>query len=255
MSGFFYWIPGRTSISVAELVEMGLGYAIEDTRTPRGCDKGPDGHRGVCVCHGANADGRLGYWPEKQTWRQVPSSDLWVGMYTDDPPGPDSLARKDQIDGEWLKLDDGRQWLAPTARKRFEADGELFWSYNVPRRLTLDESGAWVPGDVKPRYQRLWQDALRCEASVIDGSDVVDLDELAIRALQINYRISAVELDLLGIYDENARTAIVSALIDLKTWTEWLKKTALRADVGEDSSPGLTDTPPIIIPPLQTSER
>ena len=236
MSSFYYWIPnGKPSIALPELLQLGLGYALEGGHTARGCDSGPDKQRGAVVCQGANKDGRLGYFPEKQTWKQIPGKDVWCGYYTEAMPTPEELARDEPIPGVWIELDGGGKWQAPIARKRFEDDGELFWSYNVPRRLTLDEGGEWVPGEVKPRYQRLWADAERTEQAVIDGAEVDDLDAIAIRALQINYRVSAIELDLLGIYDESLRVRLVHTLIDLDTWLAWVKKKTKIAHDGVSS--------------------
>ena len=232
---FLYWIPDqRPSIKLEQLNALGLGYALEQQFTARGCSSGPDGRGGVVVCHGDNKDGRLGYFAEQQTWKQVPGSTVSVGVYTDALPTPDELVRRDIIDGCVVAADDGSKWIAPTARKRFEEEGEIYWTYNVPRRLTLAERGEWVQGDVKPRYQRLWKDAIRCEAAVLDREDVTDLDDIAVRALQTNYRVSAVELDILGVYDESFRMAIIHSLIDMATWMEWLKKKALATD-GESS--------------------
>jgi hypothetical protein len=99
--------------------------------------------------------------------------------------------------------------------------------------MQLNAVGEWEPGGVKARYERLWQDAVLCEQSVMEGVDAGDLNEIAVRALQANYRVSAVELDVLGVFDESFRNAVVGALIDLATWLDWLKKKAAAANDGD----------------------
>lgn len=244
MTAFCYWIPNaRTSIKLPEINSLGLGYALENQFTARGCTNGPDDTNGIVLCHGSNADGRLGYHEERQLWKQIPGSTVWCGHYHDELPTPEELLRKDTISGEQVVDDRGESWIAPIARKRVEENGELLWSYNVPRSLSLDESGQWIPGDVKPRYKRLWEDALLCERVMIDQEEIeVDIDDMAVRALQINYRVSAIELDMLGIYDETFRGAVVGALIDLQTLLGWLKKKTDERDTdGGSSVSGMTD--------------
>lgn len=244
---FLYWVPGhRATIKREELYSLGLSYAVEDRHTARGCSNGPDSQHGVVVCHGGNEDGRLGYYPEKQTWKQWPGKNIWVGCDEDDKPGPDDLRRADQITGRWLVLDDGNRWLAPIARKWHEIDDKLLWDYNVPRRLSLDENGQWMPGDVKPRYERLWQLAMEYEDTAARAAhnaegDIVrftfeHVDELAVGALQVNYRVGPVELDMLGIYDDQARNAIIRVLLDADTRETWLKKKVAELALGGASS-------------------
>lgn len=240
MSVFLYWIPNVTSISVEQLRAHGLGYAFDDFRTPRGVDSGPDGMKGVVVCNGDNRDGGLGYWPGRQTWRKIPGKDAWCGCYTDDKPRPDDLARKHQVTGRWLRLDDGHKWLVPMARRWLELDDQLLWDYNLPRRLSLNETGEWALGDVKPQYEQLWKLAMAYEEAYqdavanSDGDGTVrfrfdDIDKLGVGALQVNYRVSAVELDLLGVYDDAIRQQIIDVLMDNDTWLNWVKKKAAAA--------------------------
>lgn len=247
MSGFQYWVPSvATTVKLDELHGRGLAYALEDRVTKRGAEHGPDGARGITVCHGGNESGQLGYWPERQTWKRIPGSDCWCGMYTDNRPKPADLARAEQITGEWLLLEDGHRWLAPKARRWVEMDDRLLWDYNLPRRMALNEDGIWQLAGIKPRYERLWTLAMAYEQAATealmaaDDGEVVrftfeDIDTLAISALQVNYRLGPVELDLLGIYDDSTRQSIIDVLLDNKTWQAWVKKKAAEALSGESS--------------------
>lgn len=239
---FYYWFPGLSSKPTADqIAEAGLGYALQRV-THRGSDSGPDGRHGVTVVEGGNEDGRLGYWPTKQTWRQIPRRDVWVGWYSDAKPTPQRLARVEQISGRWIMADDGTMWLAPMARRWQEMSGRMLWDYNLPRRMELAEDGRWVPGGVTARYERLWTMAMAYEeaakaalSEVPDQDDCVrflfdEIDTLAVGALQINYRIGPVELDSLGVYDVAFRQKIIDVLLDTATFSDWLKKKLAEPD-------------------------
>jgi hypothetical protein len=45
-----------------------------------------------------------------------------------------------------------------------------------------------------------------------------------VAALQVNYRVAAIELDMLGVFDIEARDQIIDALLDNATWRAWAKK-------------------------------
>jgi hypothetical protein len=240
MTTFYYWYPSERPFTssaalLSALRQAGLGHALEDRITPRTCDKGPDGQKGTVACCGSNQDGRLGYWPEQQVWKQIPGSVAWCGMFSGDRPTPGDLARPDQITGEWLTLDDGHPWLVPKARRWVALEDRLLWDLNLPRRLTLADDGTWTPGNVKPKYERLWQlatayteaDAKAQETADDDGAyrfSFEQIDELAIGALQVNYRVGPIELDLLGVYDDASRRRIIRVLLDGATWEAWVKK-------------------------------
>lgn len=244
MSTFYYWLPQeRQTTNTAQIMDemrrCGLGYAIEDRITARGSDKGPDGMRGVIVCHGGNQDGRLGWWPDEQVWKRVPGTDAWCGAFEKDMPRPDDLARGDAISGEWLRLDDGHRWLVPCARRFVEVDGLLASTLNLPCRLTLNDCGDWVSGGVKARYKRLWTLAIqygdawsKALADTQDGGQYVirmddkQLLDTAVEAIKTNYRVGSIELDMLGVFDQEVMWNVLEVLIDQKTFSEWAKKKA-----------------------------
>jgi hypothetical protein len=192
--------------------------------------------KGHVVCHGGNQDGKLGWWPDSQTWKKVPGCGVWCGMSTADRPTPDALARSEQVTGVELTLDDGNRWLAPKARRWIEIDDRLLWDHNLPRRMTLSDDGLWTPGAVKPRYERLWTLATAYEAAASEAVSAASdedgsvrfafdgIDTLAIGALQVNYRVGPVEMDLLGIYDDGVRQQLIDVLLDNATWQKWVKK-------------------------------
>jgi hypothetical protein len=101
---------------------------------------GPDGGGGKLVTFDAPGlpDTPRSIEPTTQTWLPAPiDGDLakgryWLGFVNDAKPTPEELQRRDQIDGEPVKLADGNYWTIPI--------GEF-----CPKRLTFDpDTGAEV---------------------------------------------------------------------------------------------------------------
>lgn len=254
MTGFLYWLPdGGVTVTRDDIKRLKLTYAIDVPVTPHTATKGPDGRRGCTFVVGDNRDGRCGYYPERQQqWRQLPDSEVWCGMYQQYRPTPTDLQRNAVLPGMLVRDDSDNEWLVPTARRWQEVDSELFYDCNLPRRLSYADEGVWLAGDVKPRYQRLWElvkayDAAVQAALLSHADDYTgpvqftfnEIDEFAIAALQVNYRVGPVELDLLGCYDIELRQQIIDAVLDTATFTQWVqKKTHEPASGGSSSHSG-----------------
>jgi hypothetical protein len=241
MSTFYYWLPVEGPTNSAKLLERlracGLGYAFDGQPTKVGSERGPDGMRGVVCCQVASQTHKTGYYPESQTWKKVPGTDVWCGIYTAAMPTADDLTRKEQVSGEWVSTEDGNNWLAPKARRWFEYEGALRWTYNLPQCMTLDEEGQWVTGGIKAKFKHLWELACAYESADADAdgtySFTVDqLNRLAIAALQVNYRIGDIELDILGIFDQEFRQRLIDVLLDVEAIVAWSKKNRMDHDGG-----------------------
>lgn len=245
MATFLYYLSDRgKGVKIADLRAAGVGYAIDEQFTARQCLCGPDHNSGAIV---SASDQRVGYYPDQQEWRRIHGVEAWVGMYREDRPTPGELARAEQLDGVWIRLDDGQAWLAPKARRWEEFDGGCYPLCNLPQRLALDVDGQWRVGAVKSRYEQLWRWACAYEQAFAEAvqrqpeGGVVrfqfdQINELAVAALQANYRVAAIELDMLGVYDLQARERIIDALLDNATWRDWLKKKLAAADHSGGSS-------------------
>ena len=190
------------------------------------------------------------YQPDQQEWIRGTCDGVWVGRWRDaPPPGPADLARPDQIQGHAVELVDGQTWLVPVARGWLEQDGELRWYVALPQRLERRD-GTWQAGGVLPRYARLWQIAERWEAQWAaayaaavaresgDETDqaetgetllrlelpLSDAADLAAEVLGANYRVTAAEISLLGLFADATPAAVLDALIDRPTRLAWCKK-------------------------------
>jgi hypothetical protein len=238
MPGFLYYVPTQKgALTQDDLRAAGLSYAFElrkgENPTARGCSPGPDNMIGLVL--GQQSEG-LGYYPQRQTWRKIPSSPAgaWVGFETATPPGPDDLQRAKTIDGKLVELGDGNQWLIPIARRPVESNGHLAGMIALPERLALDDVGEWVSGGVDPKYREVWEAAILFWDSLMSA----DVDEngisltfsqaadAAVAALAANYRVNRLEVSALGLLSDSIINAILETLVDFDSVRSYLKKKA-----------------------------
>lgn len=274
MRTFFYFVPDRNTLTPVQAAELGLAYAFERGIDCAQCPRGPGGQAGIVIAQqDSYEDGQLGYHADAQAWRQIPGSIVWVGYYKNQPPGPDDLARKQQLTGRWIECDDGRLWLAPIARTysdRMEGDElKIYFSAKLPQRLDLAADGRWLAGDVTPRYAALWE----LNEAWVRISDKLPSEEdqrrftyhgqndAAVLCLQANYRLGRAEAALIGLLNDAVTLQILDCLIDLETLTALIKKkvslmesrAALTPPAGSGSSAGPAASTPTTDPPAPTS--
>lgn len=249
---FQYFFPNRRKITLDQLLELGLGYVFEPETAaqcktpfePRPVSNGPGGQHGLVVSLSGDW---LGFHQDLQEWKQELDTDYWVGMWTaaDKRPTPETLARQNLITGQWLRLEDGHDWLIPMARHWVEFDDTIIYQRTLPTRLTRTEQGHWRSGDVKPRYRELWRLATEFLTALTEGTlaDFTEQDNLVMECFRTNYRVSAIELDLLGIYDDHVRQRVPEILVDYDNFETLLKKKLTTPDTG-DSIAGPAGSPP-----------
>lgn len=272
---FLYYIPrGPRNIGLDEIRKLGLGYAIDTeiglVRCP--CTTGPDGNGGLIIALAApGKEIEVRYKPAEQTWRSLPPAEgadlgslpCWVGYYTQTPPGPAAggLARPKMLDGHWVTLGDGNEWLVPVARGASEQDGEIRWYAALPRVMTLDSAGGWAEGDVVAEYATLWEiagrwwDALQSAFAAGDGkTDHVEVDfqeanDGALRVLQTNYRLGRIEVAALGLFTTTTARDVLNAAVAMPTLLAFLRRDAgddaeKKTTPGSGDSGGAGDSPP-----------
>lgn len=254
---FQYFFPNRQTIKLPELLAAGLGYVFDpetsapsrDPFTPRGITNGPGGQHGLLV---SLSDDYCGFYRDAQVWKQEIGCDYWVGMWTaaDKRPMPETLARANQIMGQYLRLDDGHDWLLPKARHWVEFEETLVYQRTLPTQLARDEQGRWRPGEVKARYRELWRMATEFMQAMQDGDShrYSEFDNLVIECFRTNYRVSAIELDLLGVYDDHVRERVPAVLLDLDNFDTLVKKKLTTPDFG------LSTVGPAASPPAAETE-
>jgi len=245
-----YYIPklGR-DYKAKDVVSAGLEHILGRPLVPRPAHKGPDGGSGVILGASEHVPANLlGYYPDKQTWHQVPRSEAWMGYLTDDPPTPVDLVRSEGLNGHVVTLGDGNEYLVPVARALVEEDGELRHKVCVPRRTGVDKNGDWTVGEVIDRYAELWAIAeqwwdARIAATYDETKSFAVLDfagenDAALTALATNYHVGKVEVAHLGLFHGQAVVDILDALIDGPTYLDWIKK---KLEAGDPSGGSSTD--------------
>lgn len=246
MAGFLHFVECDTADAQAlgdgtirarrALRDAGLGDQYGDSVpiTVTG-GAGPGGRTGVIVANSRTVDAaRVRYTPETQTWLKRPGSGGYCGFFNGDPPTPEDLARDNPLDGHWVELTDGRQWLCPVARAYHEQDDKLAWSLALPHQAGIDEKGNWVRTAVVPRFKDLWEAAERWFAALTCGEEsdesvsvtFENLYDSALLALRTNYRLDKAEVALLGLFDDRTAANVMNALVDWPTLVAWYKKKA-----------------------------
>jgi len=233
MAGFLYFIPQGASPAD----RGGLSYALGKSLESRKCLAGPDKNAGTMLADPARVPADLvGYYPERQTWRQIPGSTCWVGFTNDKPPTPTDLARAEQLRGHMVTLSDGNEWLIPVARALRETEGGEIINGGcvLPTMVDVNASGEWVVGVVHPKHAKLW-DAACAWLPALTGAvedagqftfDMADALDAALVALGTNYAVGKIEAAMLGLFDDQRVFGVLGAVIDLPTFAAWHKKKA-----------------------------
>ena len=232
MNDLLYYIPAKKVVTPEMAGSLGLGYAVSHT----GIDcveisPGPDQQHGVLFRF--SAGGFNG--SERAKWEQIPNSTAWLGFDPAHPPSPADLARPKQMNGHFVRLADGNDWLVPVARA-------ISGASPLPRRMKWDGS-QWQTGDLLAQYTELFAQACRAWDTIVgatsDGlATFTDECNLAAMALAINYRIGPAEISTLGLFDTASEVEVIKALVDWPALEEIKKKLA-----AEKSSltPGVED--------------
>lgn len=221
MSQFLYFVekPETNVLTVESVRKLGLGYAIgAGSIAQSGCNTGPGGEPGVILQFqpaGAVAASPR-YKPDVQRWRKA--GNYWVGKVGDAAISEADLRREKFIAGEGVELGDGKTWTIPIAIAVVSGS-------TLPKALTLGEDNqTWELREL-PEFMQICADARKVFAAFQnasiedDGRMLVQFDlqeslQICVRALAVNYRVSAVEIDMLGLLTTDNRWGILKAITD-----------------------------------------
>lgn len=248
---FLYFYPGKLTAEVSEQIKRHIGYAIDGGKTERKRElqHGPAGEPAGYLFADQSFDAdRFKLDIENQYWRRIPNTPAWVGMYRGDKLEPSLLQRSEMVDGVAVHLADDTIWQVAYARRFVELDGGEMKRFCVlPKTLELNDDGEWKPTKVATRFRRLaeladayWSKGIEAanNQDVDQGSisfAFEEIDELAIAGLQANYRVGAAELAFFDCYDIPTRYRIISAILDERTYIDWLQKKSAAESVGSNS--------------------
>jgi hypothetical protein len=218
MNTFIYAIPGGNPVTEQILKAAGLADIFDGQVTQRDY-KGTffEGEPVVLfVPEDCPAD-KARCHPEKQTWQKSADGKYWVGIDNETVPGEVDLSRKKQFEGHLVKLGNGEKWLIPIAR-RFGRGSAL------PKALILGSKGELMTEEL-PEYaefsaqvERFWEyfiAAVNKESS--REMTPQEQWQLLVRAMQLNYRITAEGISLLKLVTTENFNEILEAIIDIPT--------------------------------------
>lgn len=245
MAGFFYFIPGaKASDNPSQLNQWGLSYLVDgdDRLYQRQCG-GPGGEAGLILGSQHNFESEDVKMSASLQWRKFPKPfadrQAYIGW---DPakqmPVASDLARPKQLSGIPLTLADGAKWQIPTA-KAVGTDGTSYCS--LPMSYGVDEeTGDWIANQVMPKYRAIWNHANSYLESMMQAVaaeakkenpgepqwEIPDYQSMIVDALQVNYRVSAMELATLGVLTTEIAQPIANILIDAQGYKTLKKKEA-----------------------------
>jgi len=277
MAGLLYYLGnGNDKINRDDLNQFGIGYAFDTlsfsavnvSRGPAADPQKPGtvtnpGPPGVVVAaDGTFADRPPGYYPDKQRWMRIPEvllekqgepaagvsppSEIWVGVYSDAPPTPALLQRRQILNGHAVRLGDAQEYVIPVVRMAREVQGTMKLFSGLPMATSVDERGQWAQAGVMKPYERLWSYACdfwddlmqslqhQVEGEAGDTDEIPDTPKIrfefeesydaALEALKTNYRLRKMEVALLALFDDLCVAEILCAVVDWPTWVAWNKK-------------------------------
>lgn len=248
MAGFLYYVPGPAGHDLVE--QFGLADRLAGARVfSRSCLRGPDGNAGTVVCDAAAlpTDGDGGYYPDRQTWRQMPGEPACrqVGIWNDHRPAPADLIRPRPVPGSMLRSDAGDDWMVPRVLIWPQPGESAQPAITLDRRMDLDHSGRWVPVGVCESHRRMLEIVGRWLGTILEGRADVDEQEMfsnAVELLAVNYRIGAPEAAMLGLITEASAAEIIRLALDLQFAVETAsKKNESVTYSGSSTMPGVTD--------------
>lgn len=221
---FVYFIPDAVSDDTARarIKEIGLDKSIDmDFACTFGTEHTPTGLLGAFVAPGKpGTRGQVGYFKDTQTWTECDGGKFWIGYQPDKPPTPDELARPEQVDGYYARLEDGNDWVVPVARQ-FAGGTKLLES------LCLSPDGQAVTA-ILPRFVAISKLAERIFDIVVENNSVADTDQTdligwASQALAVNYFVDKWAMSALNILTTRNVQDILMRLIDGPMWTAVLE--------------------------------
>lgn len=225
MRRFLYYLPGASAITPAILSKLQLrdrfsdgGNLIANCAIP--IEEGPDGKSGLVLAAGMQPPT---YAPDRQTWIESENG-VWVAI--EDPeaaPGPNDLQRIKQLPGYPATLGES-EWTVPLLLRWDPTTTQQIST--LPQKLMPVRDGGnyrWekrvhpqhAPLDLLAR--RLWESF--CED--FDKGKVITMDAACAdvaQLLNINYRIGAAEIGLLGLLDESSAAQVLGFAIDTPGW-------------------------------------
>ena len=240
MSTFLYFAPGHDKpVMQSDLAALGCDYAMDNNPAATSLS-GRSPAEGATGWLFTDIDTTLAYKPEHQIWRKSPGSELWIGYWKDKRPGPETLARPQQLTGELVKMADDKEWLIPRLRMFAGDDG---FQVVLPTMPDIDDDGKWIVGETCEQFNGLNEISNRLFEAMVVSSTVPEKKEgdnqpetaepltteealdIVCELLATNYYVSKIEVAMLGLLktDDTLMDAARVAM-DWDTAINWAQK-------------------------------
>lgn len=230
MGGFLHFVETELQgLSSDELKACGLGHAFTKAPASRSSKLALDGNppvAGLLLWQSSDFKDGQGVNVDKQKWRLRGTFDgrrVWTGFNTDDPPTPEGLALGRRLRAFSWPDASGREWWVPIVGDVDESGGH---DPVLPREVDFREDGTPTRGEVVARYRDLWNASSPLWAAMVETAscDTAEATAFAIKCLASLYRVSHIELGMLGVFSEEGEHSpegLAANAIGYFNYTQW----------------------------------
>lgn len=169
---------------------------------------------------------------ERQCWHEVKRDDgttnYWIGWDKASPPTPADVQRDKLVDGHYVMLGDGNEWLIPVVGP---------YRSRLPQEFRVNGKGELI-ADVKRDYRKLLKDSESLRTRWMENGTVLKAEfwMYAASLLEVNYRVGLHEIagDVLNLVNTDNYVDVFNVSVGLRDieLDEQVKKN------GEDGQPG-----------------
>jgi hypothetical protein len=255
-----YYFPGLNGNTISDavvkqrIVECGLDTILGDLKGDERLDQattsGPDGSGGGLVVAVRPVDGgdspNTGYYPEHQQWVHIKPKGYWIGLVAGSPLRPIDVQRPKIFRDYEVVLADGNAWSVMTLLP-FAREG------SIPRIGQMSDECEWL-WVTHPKYRELQK---RYESLAIGDGQDIDVADLAVETLAVNYRLNKYLAMMAGLLEADHCRLIIDMGMDEPAWLadQEAKKRGIDRSGGSLTNSGAPTPPvsPVIDQPTLTS--
>lgn len=223
---FLYFIPNKNGAAGdADLRRLGLDYVVGATGPESVMvQAGPGGLSGQLLVPPWTPEVPAKFVADRQIWRKRADGAVWIGLQKDHGPAPQVLQRAQLHVGQTVRLADGNDWAIPRA-VAFLEDRPM----TLPAVIDLDDNDR-PTARVHPRYQQFCEQAYAFFEHWSGRGEQLKQDqllEIAVAALNVNYRIGRIEaVALLKLLDSESLSRLLRAVIDADALEQHVRASA-----------------------------
>jgi len=180
---------------------------------PVSSEESPSEQAGTLFAWRTKGDDQIIVNKEKQEW--LKSADgYWVGVWKDNLPKEEQLRRPYMQKGKWITFRAGDKWKLPTVSTidqelALKDDGK--WEFKPLRELS------WYSEEIEKRHSSFeYGEVAEGSVSIHMNYDALEVIELVIRALRINYRLLPEVAALMRLMTKRDISEAYGAMFDIR---------------------------------------